>query len=193
MLKQGLQQKQQQKLSPLQIQTIKLLELPTLELEQKIRKELEENPVLDEISAGDDPENDAPKNVSLSEYPADDPTPSYKLYVNNQGKDAKPQYNTFSVKESFHENLIVQLGYRKMDERSRSVAVFMIGSLDDDGYLRRSIDSVVDDISFRANVITDEDEVLQMLKVNIRNNLVLLVNTVTYGLDSLHLNKNSNS
>ena len=64
MLKQGLQQKQQQKLSPLQIQTIKLLELPTLELEQKIRKELEENPVLDEITESDDPENDSPKNVS---------------------------------------------------------------------------------------------------------------------------------
>ena len=134
MLKQGLQQKQQQKLSPLQIQTIKLLELPTLELEQKIRKELEENPVLDEITASDNPEDDAPKNVSLSEYPADDPTPSYKLYVNNQGKDSKPQYNTFSVKESFQENLIVQLGYRKLDERARAIALFMIGSLDDDGY-----------------------------------------------------------
>ena len=76
MLKQGLQQKQQQKLSPLQIQTIKLLELPTLELEQKIRKEIEENPVLDEITESGDPDDDSPKNVSLSEYPADDPTPS---------------------------------------------------------------------------------------------------------------------
>jgi RNA polymerase sigma-54 factor len=136
MLKQRLQQKQQQKLSPLQIQTIKLLELPALELEQKMRKELEENPVLEEIMESDDPENDSPKNVSLSEYPADDPTPSYKLYVNNQGKDPKPQYNTFSVKESFQENLIVQLGYRKMDDRSRAMAEFVIGSLDDDGYLR---------------------------------------------------------
>mgnify|MGYP003291717347 CR=1 FL=1 len=165
MLKQGLQQKQQQKLSPLQIQTIKLLELPTLELEQKIRKEIEENPVLDEITESGDPDDDSPKNVSLSEYPADDPTPSYKLYVNNQGKDLKPQYNTFSVKESFQENLVVQLGYRKMDERSRSIAIFIIGSLDDDGYLRRSIDSVVDDLSFRANVETTEEEVLEMLKV----------------------------
>ena len=140
MLKQGLQQKQQQKLSPLQIQTIKLLELPTLELEQKIRKEIEENPVLDEISESADPEDDSPKNVSLSEYPADDPTPSYKLYVNNQGKDLKPQYSTFSVKESFQENLIVQLGYRKLSERSRAIAVFVIGSLDDDGYLRRDLE-----------------------------------------------------
>ena len=165
MLKQGLQQKQQQKLSPLQIQTIKLLELPTLELEQKIRKEREENPVLDEITESGDPDDDSPKNVSLSEYPADDPTPSYKLYVNNQGKDLKPQYNTFSVKESFQENLVVQLGYRKMDERSRSIAVFIIGSLDDDGYLRRDLESLSYDILLRLNIETDEQEVEKILKV----------------------------
>ena len=165
MLKQGLQQKQQQKLSPLQIQTIKLLELPTLELEQKIRKEIEENPVLDEITESGDPEDDSPKNVSLSEYPADDPTPSYKLYVNNQGKDIKPQYNTFSVKESFQENLVVQLGYRKMDERSRAIAVFIIGSLDDDGYLRRDLESLSYDILLRLNIETDEQEVETILKV----------------------------
>ena len=164
MLKQGLQQKQQQKLSPLQIQTIKLLELPTLELEQKIRKELEENPVLDEITESTDPEDDSPKNVSLNEYPADDPTPSYKLYVNNQGKDLKPQYNTFSVKESFQENLIVQLGYRKMDERSRSIAIFIIGSLDDDGYLRRDLESLSYDILLRLNIETDEQELENILR-----------------------------
>lgn len=165
MLKQGLQQKQQQKLSPLQIQTIKLLELPTLELEQKIRKEIEENPVLDEISESADPEDDSPKNVSLSEYPADDPTPSYKLYVNNQGKDLKPQYNTFSVKESFQENLIVQLGYRKLDERSRAIAVFVIGSLDDDGYLRRDLESLSYDILLRLNIETTEEELEKILKI----------------------------
>ena len=165
MLKQGLQQKQQQKLSPLQIQTIKLLELPALELEQKMRKELEENPVLEEILERDDPESDTPKNVSLSEYPADDPTPSYKLYVNNQGKDPKPQYNTFSVKESFQENLIVQLGYRKLDERTRSIAEFVIGSLDDDGYLRRDLESLSYDILLRLNIETTEDELEQILKI----------------------------
>ena len=165
MLKQGLQQKQQQKLSPLQIQTIKLLELPTLELEQKIRKEIEENPVLDEISESADPEDDSPKNVSLSEYPADDPTPSYKLYVNNQGKDLKPQYSTFSVKESFQENLIVQLGYRKLSERSRAIAVFVIGSLDDDGYLRRDLESLSYDILLRLNIETNEQELEEILKV----------------------------
>ena len=165
MLKQGLQQKQQQKLSPLQIQTIKLLELPTLELEQKIRKEMEENPVLDEITESADPEDDSPKNISLSEYPADDPTPSYKLYVNNQGKDIKPQYNTFSVRESFQENLAVQLGYRKLDERSRSIAVFIIGSLDDDGYLRRDLESLSYDILLRLNIETNEQEVEKILRI----------------------------
>ena len=86
--------KQLQKLSPLQIQTIKLIELPAPELEQRIQKELEENPVLEEV-VDDSPEGEEKKNVSLSEYSGSDPTPSYKLYVNNQGKDLKPQYNTF--------------------------------------------------------------------------------------------------
>ena len=164
MLKQGLHQKQLQKLSPLQIQTIKLLELPTLELEQKIKKELEENPVLDENTESKDPD-EAPKNVSLSEYPTDDPTPSYKLYVNNHGKDEKPQYSTFSVRESFHQSLEMQLGYRKMDERERAIAIFIIGSLDDDGYLRRDLESLADDISFRLNIETTEEELEKLLKI----------------------------
>ncbi len=165
MLKQGLQQKLQTKLSPLQIQTIKLLELPVLELEQKIKKELEENPVLDEVSDVQESEDGTPKNVSLSEYPADDPTPSYKLYVNNQGKDAKPQYNTFSVRESFQQSLQMQLGYRNIDDRTRSIATFVIGSLDDDGYLRRDLEALSDDISFRLNIETSEQELEKILEM----------------------------
>lgn len=154
----------QQGLSPLQIQTIKLLELPTLELEQEIRRKLEENPVLEESNESEDGD-DIPKNVSLSEYSADDSTPSYKLYVNNQGKDIKPQYNTFSVKESFHQSLENQLGYSKLDSRSHSIALFIIGSLDDDGYLRRDLESLSDDIAFRLGIETDEVEVERILKV----------------------------
>lgn len=166
MLKQGLQQKLTQKLSPLQIQTIKLLELPTLELEQRIKKELEENPVLDESTESDDDSDDQAKNVSLSEYSQDDPTPSYKTYVNNQSKDdLKPQYNTFSVRESFHQSLVMQLGYREMDERTRSIALFLIGSLDDDGYLRRDLESLADDIAFRQNIMTDEKELESILHI----------------------------
>ena len=166
MLKQGLELKQTQKLSPLQIQTIKLIELPIQELEQRIRKELEENPVLDEdLPKEKEDEGEAPREVSLSEYKEDDYIPSYRLRADNYSKDERPQYSTFSVKESFTQSLQEQLGYRQLTEHQYAVASFIIGSLDDDGYLRRSIDSVVDDISFRANVVTDEEEVLEMLKV----------------------------
>ncbi len=163
MLKQGLQQKLAQKLSPLQIQTIKLLELPTLELEQRVKKELEENPVLDEASDSEDGDERGEGNVSLSEYGSDDQIPSYKLYANNQGKDLKPQYNIFSVKESFHQSLISQLGYSLMEPREKNIARFIIGSLDDDGYLRRDLDSLSDDISFRLGINTTERELEQIL------------------------------
>lgn len=165
MLKQGLELKQTQKLSPLQIQTIKLIELPIQELEQRIRKELEENPVLDEDIPNDKEEDEAPREVSLSDYKDDDPIPGYKLRSDNYSKDERPQYNTFSVKESFTQSLQEQLGYRNLTEHQYAVASFLVGSLDDDGYLRRSIDSIVDDLSFRANVETDEEEVLDMLKI----------------------------
>ena len=165
MLKQGLELKQTQKLSPLQIQTIKLIELPIQELEQRIRKELEENPVLDEDLPKEKEEDEAPREVSLSEYKEDDAIPSYRLRSDNYSKEERPQYNTFSVKESFTQSLQEQLGYRNLTEHQYAVASFLIGSLDDDGYLRRSIDSIVDDLSFRANVETDEQEVLDMLKI----------------------------
>ena len=166
MLKQGLELKQTQKLSPLQIQTIKLIELPVQELEQRIRKELEENPVLDEdLPKEKEDEGEAPREVSLSEYKEDDSIPSYRLRSDNYSKDERPQYSTFSVKESFTQSLQEQLGYRNLTEHQYAVASFLIGSLDDDGYLRRSIDSVVDDLSFRANIETNEEEVLDMLKV----------------------------
>jgi len=163
MLKQGLQQKLQQKLSPLQIQTIKLLELPTLELEQRIKKELEENPVLDEGIDDEDRDDSEPGNLSLSDYSAEDQIPSYKLYTNNQGKDLKQEYNVFSVKESFHQSLISQLGFSEMDEHSKTIARYIIGSLDDDGYLRRDTESLADDIAFRQGIVTDQPEVERIL------------------------------
>ena len=166
MLKQGLELKQTQKLSPLQIQTIKLIELPQQELEQRIRKELEENPVLDEDLPSNNEEEQAPREVSLSDYKEDDYIPSYRLRSDLYNRnEERPQYNTFSVKESFTQSLKDQLGYRNLTEHQYSVALFLIGSLDDDGYLRRSLDTIVDDLSFRANVETDEQEVEQMLKV----------------------------
>lgn len=161
MINTGLELKQQQKLSPLQIQTIKLIELPIQDLEQKIRKELEENPVLDDTP---DPDKEKEQTeVSIDEIKDDEP--SYKYKVNNWGKDPRPEYNTFSVQQSFTQSLTDQLGYRDLTPRQKDIATFIIGSLDDDGYLRRDIESMVDDLAFRAGIETDAEEVEQMLKV----------------------------
>ena len=164
MIEQKLTLKQQQKLSPLQIQTIKLIELPVQELEQRIRKELEENPVLDDTPQ-ESKDDEAPRDVSLSEINEDDPTPAYKYKINNYGKDERPQYNTFSVKQSFTQSLMEQMGFRNLTKHQQQIATFLIGSLDDDGYLRRDIESLVDDMAFRANIETNEEEVLDMLKM----------------------------
>ena len=164
-IKQGLVQKQTQKLSPLQIQTIKLLELSALEMQQRIQKELEENPVLDESTKSDNEEEGENEDLSLDAYSEDDAIPKYKTYVNNYGKDERPQYNTFSVKESFHQSLEHQLGYKPLSAHERAVAMFIIGSLDDDGYLRRDLESLVDDMAFKSGITTDAAEVERMLKV----------------------------
>ena len=180
MLKQGLEQKQTQRLSPLQIQTIKLIELPVQELEQRVREELNNNPVIDDSPQGGD--DDSPKDVSISEleekengggsaedaysaYTDDDPTPYYNRSIRNWGKDERPEYNTFSVHQSFTQNLEEQLGFRNLTDHERTVASFIIGSLDDDGYLRRDIESLVDDMAFRVGVTTTPEEVERMLSV----------------------------
>ena len=163
MIKQGLELKQQQKLSPLQIQTIKLIELPIQELEQRIRTELEENPVLDDTP---DPEKEEEaRDVSLDEITDEGDIPSYRTRVSNWGKDPRPEYNTFSVRQSFTQSLMDQLGYRDLSPEEYAIASFIIGSLDADGYLRRDLESLVDDMAFRAGISTDVDEVLRMLAV----------------------------
>ncbi len=162
-LGQGLEMKQQQKLSPLQIQTIKLIELPVQELEQRIRAELEQNPVLDDTP---DPESDEERTeISLDELQEDDTIAPYKLRVNNRGKDPMPEYNTFSIHESFTQSLRDQLGYCDLTPHEREIALFIIGSLNDDGYLDRDLPTLVDDLAFRAGIETDEEEVEKMLKV----------------------------
>ena len=180
-IKQELGQKLQQKLSPLQIQTIKLIEMPVQALEQHVREVFNDNPVLDDTPAqGGD--SDEPRDMSISEmedrensggsleenyssYGDDDPTPYYNRSINNWGKDERPEYNTFSVKQSFTQSLMEQLGYRNLTEHERAVATFIIGSLDDDGYLRRDVESLVDDIAFRAGLETSADEVERLLKI----------------------------
>ena len=180
-IKQELGQKLQQKLSPLQIQTIKLIEMPVQALEQHVREVFNDNPVLDDTPAQGG-ESDEPRDMSISEmedrensggsleenyssYGDDDPTPYYNRSINNWGKDERPEYNTFSVKQSFTQSLMEQLGYRNLTEHERAVATFIIGSLDDDGYLRRDVESLVDDIAFRAGLETSADEVERLLKV----------------------------
>lgn len=162
---QSLEIKQTQKLSPLQIQTIKLIELPIQELEQRVRAELEDNPVLDDSPATDREDDDTPKDISIDEIKDDDYIPSYKTSVNNWGKDPRPEYNTFSVRQSFTQSLMNQLGFRNLSEHEHAVASFIIGSLDEDGYLRRDIESLVDDIAFRAGISTSTDEVERMLQI----------------------------
>jgi len=167
MIKQGLELKQVQKLSPLQIQTIKLIELPIQELEQRIKNEIEENPVLDDtpVPSEDKDDDDQPKDVSIDEIKDDDPTPYYKLSVNNYGKDERPQYNTFSVKESFSQSLLDQLGFRNLNEHEMAIGRYLVCSIDDDGYLRRDLESIVDDIAFRENIETDTEELSKLLSI----------------------------
>ncbi|MBQ3383177.1 MAG: RNA polymerase factor sigma-54 [Bacteroidales bacterium] len=154
---------QTQKLTPIQIQTIKLLELPLIELEQRIQKEIEENPVLEDPVEGENEETGQErKKLSLEEV-KDENTPAYKLYVNNRGRDEKPQYNTFAVRESLYQSLLDQLGYRKMDERRRKLADFIVGSLDSTGYLTRPLDNLINDVYLRLSIETTAQELEDIL------------------------------
>ncbi len=157
----GLVQTQTQKLSPLQIQTIKLIELPIQDLEQRVRRELEENPVLDDTPV----DNEDSKEISLDDIQQDDYIPDYKTKVSNWGKDARPDYVTFSVKESFFFNLREQLSFKNLSKQDSDIAYFIVGSLDEDGYLRRDLDSLVDDLAFRAGINCEREDVERMLKV----------------------------
>ena len=157
----GLVQTQTQKLSPLQIQTIKLIELPIQDLEQRVRRELEENPVLDDTPV----ENEDSKEISLDDIQQDDYIPDYKTKVSNWGKDARPDYVTFSVKESFFFNLREQLSFKNLSKQDSDIAYFIVGSLDEDVYLRRDLDSLMDDLAFRAGINCEREDVERMLKV----------------------------
>lgn len=147
MLKQQLQQKLQQKLSPAQIQVIKMLEVPTLELEERIRQEIEENPALEEGAESNDDEFDDDFNnedggnnddFDIGDYVADDDIPDYKLKANNTSKDDKHEDIPFSAGMTFHENLMDQLGLLQLSEHDHQLAEYVIGNIDEEGYLRRT-------------------------------------------------------
>ena len=148
MLKQRLQQKLLQKLSPQQIQMIKLLEIPAIQLEQRIKKELEENPVLEEGNeepfaeqeeAKEEEAGDQQEEFSLEDYMQDDEIPSYRFNAQNYSSDEKREEIPFSLGTSFREQLKSQLGLRKLTDEEGILAEYILGNIDDDGYLRREL------------------------------------------------------
>src|SRR6056297_3174868 len=174
MLKQSLDQKLLQKLSPQQIQMIKLLEIPTLQLEQRIKNELEENPVLEEGDQGDDLESPVEEEeenynneeeFSFEDYINDEDIPNYKLYSKNSSQEDKKEEIPFSVSVSFHEYLENQIGLKSLTEREYMLALYIIGNIDEDGYLRRKIESIVNDLAFTQNIKTTEEELEDILRI----------------------------
>ncbi len=154
----------QQKLSPQQIQMIKLLELPTVQLEQRIKQEIENNIVLEEDER--DPESEEePREISVEEYLREDDTPSYKSRINNYSKDDKQRPVYLTGGRSLHEYLVEQLGYRNLSDRDMRLAVYLVGSIDEDGYLRRDLESVADDIAFTVGVETTSEELERLLGI----------------------------
>jgi len=177
MLDQRLQQKLLQKLSPQQIQMIKLLEVPAMQIEQRIKKELEENPALEEGEEDDEVRTDEEENepeetdaqkdeFSLDDYLNDEDIPDYRLQVNNTSKDEDRKEDIpFSAGTSFHDTLITQFNLRVSTEREQTLGEYIIGNIDEDGYLRREIENMVDDLAFLQNITTDEEELTRVLEV----------------------------
>jgi len=177
MLKQRLQQKLLQKLSPQQIQMIKLLEVPTLQMEQRIKKELEENPALEEGSEDEDiptePEDDQfdekdkdQEEFTLDDYIEEDEIPDYRLQAKNYSKDEEKRSEIpFSVGFSFQELLESQLSLRDLTEKQKILGEYILGNIDEDGYLRRDLINIVDDLAFLQNVETTESELEEVLKI----------------------------
>ena len=158
--------KLQQKLSPQQIQMIKLLELPTLQLEQRVKQEIEENPILEEEITEEQAEDDGmPKEVSMEEYLREDDTPLYKSYVNNHSPDDKTRQVVMFEGRSLHEYLLEQLGYRRLSEKDHGLAAYIIGNIDEDGYLRLDLESIADDIAFNYGVEVSIDDLKKGLDV----------------------------
>jgi len=188
-LSQSLQQKLLQKLSPQQIQLMKLLQVPTANLETRIKEELEENPALeldevkhdeatgeeikDEFSENGEEEFDEMdgsaeeyENIDVSEYiqDGDDEVADYKLRDDNYPEEDEGRQVPFKSESSFYEFLKNQLGLLKLDDTERVIAEQIVGSIDEDGYLRRETSAIVDDLAFRQNITADEEEVEALIK-----------------------------
>jgi len=185
MLNQRLQQKLLQKLSPQQILLMKLLQIPSIALEQRIKQEIEENPALDDARTAesevegsendtvdrDDAEEETydeydkeAEEFSLSDYMDEDDIPSYKLNVSNTSKDDEYREIPFVSGTSFQDLLRSQLGLRRLDDKQREIAETIIGNLDDSGYLQRDLDAMVDDLAFSQNIETTKEEITEVLR-----------------------------
>lgn len=182
MLKQELQQKLQQKLSPQQIQLMKLVQLPTVAFEQRVKEEMEENPALedqpdyeedelfkdnsDELYEDTMEERETIDDIEINvdEYLSDDELPSYKSYTNNYSADDEEKNIPYAQGKTFYDHLKEQLHMFRLNEQDLALADFLIGNLDEDGYLRREIRSIVDDLAFNLNILTTEEHLTYLLK-----------------------------
>ena len=169
-LKQSLQQRLLQKLSPQQIQLMKMLQLPTLELEKRIKEELELNPALDE--GEEQPQELSDENIDSSVEKRDDfnyqdyvndETPYYKTQSNNTNKELEENHTPLSLGDSFTERLLSQITLRIKNEKHLIIAEHIIGNLDESGYLRRELFNIVDDLAFSQNILTSEHEIEKVL------------------------------
>ncbi|MBS1490215.1 MAG: RNA polymerase factor sigma-54 [Bacteroidetes bacterium] len=177
MQKLSLTQSLQQKLSPQQIQFIKLLQVPTAELESRIEEELELNPVLEEGNEeepesqpenepADEPENDATEaqdEIDIKDYLRDDDYNSYKTY-SDDGDDEEEREMPLATTSSLHETLLTQLGFLGLDDRQLAIGRQLIGSIEGDGYIRRELESIVNDLAFSQGIDTTLEEVESILK-----------------------------
>lgn len=176
-LRQHLEQKQQQKLTPLQIQVIKLTELPCLELEERIKQELVDNPALEEgrdnLESDDDADiiqseegNDiTQEDITLGDYINDEEIPDYRLSNISRSDESRKEEIPFSIAESFHELLISQLQLCELSDKDKKIAEYIIGNIDENGYLERSLVAISDDLLFQVNIDVDTKKLNEILTV----------------------------
>ena len=182
MLKQQLNLKLSQKLSPQQIQLMKLIQLPTQAFEQRIAQELEENPALEggkeetdsfeddfsNESSEDEFENEdeiIEPDINIDDYLSDDETPGYKLSANNYSADDEEKEIPYASGTSFNQYLLQQLNTFSLNEEDHEIAKFLIGSVDESGYIRRDINDIVDDLAFTQNIFTTEEKIKKILEI----------------------------
>ncbi|MDN3664252.1 RNA polymerase factor sigma-54 [Algibacter miyuki] len=180
MLKQFLQFKLSQKLSPQQIQLMKLIQLPTQAFEQRLKQELEENPALEGGKEENDSDYDSDldntddindndsidaEDINVDEYLSDDEIPDYRTQANNYSADDEEKTMPYAAGTSFTQHLINQLNTYRLTEEERDIAEFLVGSVDESGYIRRDISDITDDLAFTQNVYTEEAQIEKVLRI----------------------------